>query len=651
MKKLYIAIIAAAAIVFAAGCNKLSTTEVYAPDETLKTTGEVTLCVGVEDLTTKITADDNGHFLFKKGDSIAVALSDGSFAAFRLDGTGDSKRAFFTGSVPEGKTLGGCIVYPFQSAVSVCGDSIRVSMPASVDYRGSYMSPMAGAINGKDYNVKLCQLASNLNISIEKFPAGVSAAVFGDAAGKSLSGEFDFNLSALGEEGIKVSSGDGTIRVNITGAFSAEEPICLPVPVGDYGQLQMTLLDEDGKTLGTQDISSVMVSASRGALARLSTVVTDIVVKSKTVIVGADSYKLKETSTEGVYETDVFPVPVTGTIKLNIDSKEIGWTSFSGAGGLGYCKNVNSALPFYNYTDLHTRYYFVRKSLSECKAIEDGGNEFWLNLDEATHARVVYDSSYGTLGSAYLEIVDDDSQGVILDEQFDLFTCGGDVLMYLKGSQYGNDPAAYDGISPATKGGSAWNATGSKNVMFDYPVAVESTVASSVYMKNRGTSDWTFVRADERPGGVQLGQGSYVASLTTPKLSAISGSKDIIVTIDISRYSSTASKDIFVDILGAGSLTGGHAYQTSGKDTGSITLEELDADLGTLSGTRYTIGTDYCICAGSTWNTSIYKPYSTFVLNVAGATADTQIKITVDPDGGNPPRCIVYAITVYENLF
>ena len=633
MNKGFIYILAASALLLA-GCAKISTTGLYVPDESLSTSGEVTLCVSIEDLNTKITVDDNGHFLFREGDSIAVACSDGTFEKFILEGTGDTKRAFFKGTLPEGKTLGSCIVYPFESAVSCSEEELQVRILSELQYGGAFSCPAAGLI-GSDYNVKLCQLASMFQVSVDKFPTSLSRVEFSDAGGKALSGDFSIGLSNIGEEGLQAESGSGSVSFAMSSSPTTAE-FCIPMPAGDYSSLQMSFYGEDGGFLGSQSVSDYVLSFARAGYSRTE-ITSNISVKVKQVIVGEDAYALTETSS-GVWEANV-NLPASATLVFSIDSKLFGFASYAGAGGLGWCKNEFSALPYYNYTDLHTNYYYVSKAIGEAQAIENGGNMFWVNLDAPATARVVYDSNYGSAGSYYLEIQKDADPNVILDEQFDLFTCGGDVLWYLKGSQYGTDPAAYDGIAATTSNSAAWNASGSKNVMFDYPVAVSSTEASKEYMKNRGTSDWTFCRADERPSGVQLSQGSFDGYLVTPKFTGAEGG--IKITLEISRYASTSKGDISVTLLGGGSFTGCKASQTWGKDTNGV---EIAAKSGepSASGTEFLITQDYCMVAYTAFNTSINKPRSTFEFTVTGATADSQLKV-LTPSG---TRCIVYGIKV-----
>ena len=643
MKKIIIILSAIAAM--ACGCAKMSKTALYEADSSLKKTGEVTLCVSIEDLATKLVADDNGHFLFAKEDSIQVFCSDGTPVVFHLDGTGDTKKAFFKGTIPAGREIGSCIAYPVDNTNSFASGKLLITLDDEFTYGDTYACPMAGVI-GDDFNVKLYQLAADFKVTANNFPAGISAVRFSDKGGKCLTGMFNYDITGLGKEGIHAEEGSDELTIKLKN-LPATPCFTFPLPIGDYSGIEIELIDEDGKTIGSQPISEFPISTARGSVARAEFSST-IKVRNKQVVVdNKDSFKMTETS-EGIWEAKV-PVLSSSTIVLNIDSELFGFASYSGAGGIGGCKNVQSALPYYNYKDVHTKLYYVEKAIGECQKINEGGNAFWINLDKAGYVRVVYDSTYGANGSYYLELVKDEDPSLIFDEQFDLFTCGGDVVWYIQGTKYGEDPAAYDGIATGTPKKCNWNASGSSNAMWDYPTKVASTVAGSAYMKNRNVEGWAFARVDERPGAIQMQQGNnYDSFITTPKLSAISGTQNMKLTLVIARYSSTSASEIYVDILGGGEFVSAHVDQTASTST-SWQFDATSTDLTGLSGSRFTIDATTCVTVPSTGNTATDKPVSTFVFDIKNATADTQIKISAPFKSSNAPRCCVYGIKATKN--
>ncbi len=437
---------------------------------------------------------------------------------------------------------------------------------------------------------------------IEK--AVVTCSMTGATEGLSVNGG-EFSLTA----------GDGSIVIPVEGT---------PVSAGDI-TFTVTL---NGKSIGTVN-ATVKEFSSKTIKVLLDGVVS-----------GSCTENLP-----GIWET-VIEVPATGELTIMDEDKELGFTSYSGAGGLGTCKNMYSSLPFYNFTPAHTRFYKVEKAIGALKPIADGGNKLWLNLDAPGKVKVVYDENYKEFGSYYLELVKDEDPNVVFDEQFDLFTYGGDAINWIVGTIYKETAETFDGLEPGTPNDGKWSSTGSIGQLWDYPVLKYNIRACDEYIKNRGVQDWEFVYVDERPGAIQMNNtGQQDNYLITPKFSKISGTQNIVLTLDIARYSAASKADIPITILGAGSFTGGKASQTEGQDVNGVKVEAKSGDLGSLSGNKYEIGTDFLMTAPSSYNNSIYKPTSRFEFYISGATAETQIKIAASSaSGGNAPRCFIYGI-------
>ena len=115
------------AVFFVSACT--SDKSGYQPDTTLYTKGTVNLCASIEEIITKLTMDPTGRGMWLEGDKIAVACSDGTFVDFELNGTGETKRAIFTGTIPEGKTLGKVAVWPASAAQGMEGDQLTLRTP------------------------------------------------------------------------------------------------------------------------------------------------------------------------------------------------------------------------------------------------------------------------------------------------------------------------------------------------------------------------------------------------------------------------------------------------------------------------------------------------------------------------------------------
>lgn len=404
---------------------------------------------------------------------------------------------------------------------------------------------------------------------------------------------------------------------------------------------------------GTPEVAgpiSFSVTLNGEALGTIEANIKEFTNKRISVWLDGNECGICEENQPGVWEL-IIDAPASGEITIKNEDVELGFTSYSGAGGLGTCKHMKSSLPFYNFTPEHARFYKVDKAIGALSPLADGANKLWLNMDAPGKIKVAYDDTYKEYGSYYLELVKEEDPAIIFDEQFDLFTYGGDALNWLVGTIYPGTAETFDGLEPGTHNDGKWSSTGSIGQLWDYPALKESIRANDNYIRNRGVQDWEFVYVDERPGALQMNNtGQQDNYAITPKFSKISGTRDITLILDIARYSATSKADIPITILGAGNFTGGKASQTEGKDANGVVSEAKSGDLGSLSGSVYKIGTEYLMTAGSSYNSSIYKPTSRFEFYISGATSETQIKIAASSaSGGNAPRCFILGIKAILN--
>lgn len=631
---------AIAASLLICACAKLSYTQDYDVDTALHQTGDITLCVSIENMGSKATVDNLGHFLFKKGDKLDIALTDGSFATLELEGSGETKRAFFKGTIPTGKEASNFVVYPSGVAKLHSGNNLSLELPSELTYgQTAYNCPMVGLLED-DFNVNLSQLTSYLTLSVSGLPPGTSKIAFEGGAGRQICGPYDFDVTKTGIEGLEMKKGDAALEFNMNGVGDVS-CFSFPVPVGSLSEILMTAYDENGEKAGTQSISGFSEFFIRARAKEIAAVSQFVIKGTYFSAEGGGSAKMEETA-PGIFEATI-DVPQYGNMFITIDSVPFGFEPYSGAGGIGYCKCRTSALPFYSYTAEHTQYYYVERSIGIVKAIEDGGTPFWLEIPFPGKVHMIYDTTREDGPKYYMELVKEKDPNLIFCENFDLCTGGGDANWYLVGSKFPDALVDYDGYSPMLNGSGRWNYPASDTEFMDYPVEIMSTLPNESYIKSRGFEDWIFCRAGERPVGIQLNQGNnYNSYLITPKFSAAGGTVNATLTVEISRFSATSVSDITLELLGGGSFVSGSASFTTysiknGKVQGkSTTYDEL-------SGNKFIIGTDFCPTAPGT-NSLIDKPVSTYILQVDGITPDSQLKIDASFKESNPPRAVVYSI-------
>ena len=461
MKK-YIAIYAAA-IALLAGCKDYSY-ETWKPDETFSRTGEVSFLATFENLETKAFMDEKGHGTWDGGDQIAVACTDGTLVTFSLDGTGDTKRAIFKGTIPAGKELGGVAVYPASAAVSCEGGSISLKVPGS--YKASVSSTYPGvmvAAIGNDWNLSFKQALGFLKLTINNYPAGASKILLSSPDG-ALSGTFKCAVPDILERGLRPS--DATEKGNaelLVGAAGKSVYAFLPVPAADYSVINASFRDAKGQEVISQALSDYSTGVSRAELHDMIVVCEDVMAPPCRINLGGEYYNVGQVS-PGVFEGE-FEVPASTSFTVELDGEPFGFATSSGAGGLGTITSDASALPVAKIkaAGKSKRSYYVKRALGTLASTAVANNPFTVNLESPGKMHVRIDNSNPAAPRYSIQLVEAPDPAVIFHEDFDLCTLGGDYIAPADGN--GQKADTYDGYLPAS--GTVTQNNG--GFTFDYP--------------------------------------------------------------------------------------------------------------------------------------------------------------------------------------
>lgn len=261
MKKIYIALFAA---VLALACTP--ETEEYQPDTTLYTSGTVNLCASIEELQTKMVMDLTGRGIWSEGDKIAVACSDGSFVEFELNGTGETKRAVFTGNIPEGKTLGRVAVWPATAVVGMDGDNLTVKVPTEYSTDGLAYDGVMVANISDSWEITFRHVLARPTFVLKNYPSAASYLTL-EADGKSLGGRLSLDINS--ENGIVATNGSQILKVE---TLSAGTTISFTVnmPVYEYNTVTVKLYDEKDVLLLEQVINELKFETYRAGMSSLT---------------------------------------------------------------------------------------------------------------------------------------------------------------------------------------------------------------------------------------------------------------------------------------------------------------------------------------------------------------------------------------------
>ena len=348
MKK-YIIIFAILAAALSS-CTRAAVFEQYNQDTTLYRTGDVTLLCSIEDFSSKATVDANGHGLWKKNDTILVFTTKGTAVKFALDGTGDTKRAIFKGTIPPGETLGTAAMYPADAFVSYSGDKLVVKTPAEYEKEDDRFYGVMVASIADSFEICFQQLFSYVNFVITSFPANASTLVL-EEQGRSIAGEFIVDPATVATTGITASKGSSTIAVHLDKAQTSFTRM-LPLPVATYKELSAKALDAEGKELTSTPVLMTSLDLSRGALKSVACEMPKVVIDGTILLNGvywAKGNLLRDASAsaeegfrEGWKLTDEQWYNVGYDLKVSTTST--GTYRYDGSNGSDFRYNVNQNL-------------------------------------------------------------------------------------------------------------------------------------------------------------------------------------------------------------------------------------------------------------------------------------------------------------------
>ena len=242
----------------AVGCTEAEGVSEFQPDT--NKSGNVTLLASIENADSRASLVATGETRWQPNDAIKVVCDDSSTAIFNIDGTGETRRALFTGTV-EGKSVGQYAIYP--TTAELIGDNLSVELPSQVAASPTGTCAfMAGVIDEKN-EVVFKQLTAYVTVQINKLDPSTGSIVF--SSDKDLSGLHSVTLPEGMESGAAAKNGDATVSVVFTEAAPSMVNVFFALPVGDYAHITATAYNTNGKKLNEVVLGN-LIAASRGLL-------------------------------------------------------------------------------------------------------------------------------------------------------------------------------------------------------------------------------------------------------------------------------------------------------------------------------------------------------------------------------------------------
>lgn len=330
-----------------------------------------------------------------------------------------------------------------------------------------------------------------------------------------------------------------------------------------------------------------------------------------------DQPNLEEDIFEGIVD-----VAAEGNFVFTIDEVEYGFTSRTGNGGLGLVEDVS------NTAIKHAKKYTVSKSVGRMTTIEEGGNKFWLNMEEPAKMYVRVDLTYGDgIPRYYIKKVETDPN-VIFHENFDLFTYACDYMLRLDGydvtSDIGKDSGSKtanpDGTEEATKTVAAGGSYAYGTMLYSHNASGNNyTFTTDTYFRNRDVQDWTLVNCAEQVGMLVLGNSGTSGVATTPAMGQ--AANKATVTMEIGRLGGNVGMLTF-RVEHGGKFTSVKSTKVNYGDSTSAEFGSSD-----LSTAEFIIDTNYYSALPSGGKAITHV----LTFTVEGLTSETKFTLDCNP--------------------
>lgn len=250
----------AATVSLLAGCNDSDST--YDPGITFSKTGDVAFVASIENCTSRASLVNTGEARWLRDDAIGAVCTDGTVAQLKLDGTGETRRAIFKGTVPAGKEIGGYAVHP--SSATISGNTLSVELPATISCATTGdCSVMVAEINNST-DIAFRQLMSYISLQINEVNSDASTIVL--TSDMSLSGTYTATLPDAMTTGLEAKTGDGEITITLPDKKDATIFASLALPTGQYTSLTATAYNAKGQKLSEVECLSSVMNAERGQI-------------------------------------------------------------------------------------------------------------------------------------------------------------------------------------------------------------------------------------------------------------------------------------------------------------------------------------------------------------------------------------------------
>lgn len=218
---------------------------------------KLTATIEGQDAVTRVKVGADGEVTWAEGDEIGVFSSKSQNVSFALfDMTDSGKSATFMGDIPSEEQID-FTYYPYKEDVSIKGKSLRMELPSEYSYTGNSQAPMVG-VRLSSGNFSFYHVCGLLRIELDDIPDGAERFLI-TSEGENAPGlaglvEID-DITASDTELHLLSHNKKSVTYNFSKAIGGLT-FFVPIPIGKYPQLSVSLQKADGTVFFTRTLSN-----------------------------------------------------------------------------------------------------------------------------------------------------------------------------------------------------------------------------------------------------------------------------------------------------------------------------------------------------------------------------------------------------------
>ena len=206
-----------------------------------------TITASISDTDTKASVTSRGEFYWNSGDKIDVYTDTERFLEFSIESGVGTKTAKFSGDLEENEGISTIAIYPTGLSPIMEGEGVSINLPAEYELEDDNLvckTPMVAEIedNGAATFKHVAGLLRFTFIGIPEEATKLSI-----SADTDISGKFTINTGIITTQSASTPNG---VSVNLGQFYNTRDIVVnIPVPTGDYDEINITFLDEAGNVV------------------------------------------------------------------------------------------------------------------------------------------------------------------------------------------------------------------------------------------------------------------------------------------------------------------------------------------------------------------------------------------------------------------